>query len=122
MSKPSPLYIYLQKRLAQCGINQEYLCELLGRQYNYVHDRMFGLYPWSQNDQYIIMEAINEPPSRLHIVFPKEGIGDPAAREEIDPIYMMRQFGEFFIAMADKADKRPASQIKPHPRFQRQQG
>lgn len=79
MAKP---YEYLRMRLAEHDITQQYLAErILCKSYSYVRMRMSASLPWGQDDQYAIMDAIQEPYERLHIVFPPGGRGRGQQRD-----------------------------------------
>jgi len=74
-------YNYLQQKMAEYGIDRPYLAEQLECSPSCI-GRRFMAYPrctWTSEEQYKIMDMINEPYSRLHIVFPKDGISDPSA-------------------------------------------
>jgi len=67
-------YHYLRQRLAEYGIDTTYLAEQLSRSHSYTTKCLCGAISWNLDEVYQIMEIINEPHSRLHIVFPKGGV------------------------------------------------
>ena len=79
MARP---YEYLRMRLAEHDINYAYLAaEILHKSEAYISERMTGKRPWGQDDQYAIMDALQEPYERLHIVFPPGGRGRGKQRD-----------------------------------------
>lgn len=73
-------YEALKRELKLKDIDQTYLAGKLGRSTCYVSERLNGKKPWTAADMYTIMELINCPVDRLHIMFPRDGIapkGEP---------------------------------------------
>lgn len=75
-------YEYLRMRLSEYDIDQKYLAEeVLHKSTAYVSERMSGKRPWGQDDQYAIMNVVNEPYERLHVMFPPEGKAVPNTKD-----------------------------------------
>lgn len=75
MGKSPDTYRYLKRRLRELGIDGAYLSELLGfSSPASVYGRFAGNYPWRMKEMYQVLEIIREPPERLHIVFPPDGV------------------------------------------------
>lgn len=71
MARP---FAYLRMRLADHDISYSYLAsDILHKSESYICERMLGRRSWDLEDQYAIMDAIDEPYERLHIVFPPKG-------------------------------------------------
>ena len=66
-------YPILRGCLAKEGIGQSYLCELMGKSQGYITRRITGKKPWSQDDQYFLMDLCHIPYEQMHLVFPKRG-------------------------------------------------
>lgn len=63
-------YKRLKGEMRANGLTIDYLAQLLGRSPSYVAQRSAGYAPWSQDDMYFIMGALNWPPERMHELFP----------------------------------------------------
>lgn len=72
-------YEALKRELKLKDIDQQYLAGKIGRSTYYVSQRMNGAKPWTAADMYTIMELINCPVDKLHIMFPKDGIAPKGA-------------------------------------------
>lgn len=68
--KMNLLYKRLKGELRAHDITIEYLAQLLDRSATYVAYRTAGYAPWSQDDMYFIMNAVNWPVERMHELFP----------------------------------------------------
>lgn len=115
--KKNDRFNYLRRRLSAHGIDITYLCELLGREYSYTNDRLRGYAPWSQKDQYIIMEAVNEPAENLHLMFPKDGIDStaPAAPQtSMDTPAILQEVAKWILAATGATAQ---SSLAVDPRF-----
>lgn len=67
------LFNALRGALTAKGIEQKYLAELMDRGESYISHRFTGKKPWNQDEQYTLMDIINEPYEKLHFYFPKNG-------------------------------------------------
>ena len=61
----------LKTTLFRDGIEQKYLCELMGYSQHYITERMTGRRGWSLEDIYFLMDLLNIPYDQMHIYFPK---------------------------------------------------
>lgn len=73
MIKTRSLYPLIRGKLAEHGIDQTYLAELMEKSLTYVSRRMTGKAHWSQEDQYFLMDLLKIPYERMHEAFPKDG-------------------------------------------------
>jgi len=67
MSKP---YRKLRAKLVEYDIDQEYLCEILGRGITYVSHRMNAKKAWTQEEMYTMMDELEIPYEMMHEYFP----------------------------------------------------
>ena len=75
MGKSPDTYRYLRQRLRELGVDVSYLSQLLGfSSPTSASDRLSGRANWRQSEMYRVLEIIREPPERLHIVFPPDGV------------------------------------------------
>lgn len=83
----------LRGYLAKYDMDQSDVQEMTGKSPTYVSNRMTGKMPWSQDDQYILMDELDIPYEDMYLVFPKKGMPvDIRRRITIDPKDMMREF------------------------------
>lgn len=69
-------FSYLRGCLTRENIIQEYLCEYLKRSKGYVTQRMTAKKPWSQEEQYKLMDLCHIPYNEMHLAFPKGGFAN----------------------------------------------
>ncbi len=67
-------YAALRGEFKRRGILQADIAAKIGRKEAYVCHRMTGKEPWSQEDQYTIMDWLQLPYDQMYYYFPKGGI------------------------------------------------
>lgn len=60
--------------MAKHGDSQGDIARAIGRSTNYVSDRMTGRGEWTLEECYTLLRRYDQPPERLHIVFPRRGL------------------------------------------------
>lgn len=70
----SGLFRKLRGEMVAQGIDRPYLAERLDKSLCYIDYRFSGRHPFTQNDQYGIMDLLGIPYERLHEYFPKGGV------------------------------------------------
>jgi len=88
-------YVALRAEMSKRDIRQVDLATKIGRKESYVSRRLTGKDPWSQGEQYVIMDWLRLPYDQMHIYFPKNGItGDnqekPASTREQEVLNALR--------------------------------
>ena len=67
-------FVRLKRRLHKNGYNLPEVAELLNMSKTSVSRRYRALEPWSLDEMYVLMDAINAPYTELHTIFPKGGL------------------------------------------------
>lgn len=68
-------YRKLKSHLFEKDINQVMLSKKLGRSTYYTSQRMNGKLPFTQDDIYIICDYASIPYEKIHLYFPRGGVG-----------------------------------------------
>lgn len=71
------LYTVLRGLMASNDYNQEQLGRKLSLSRASVGHRMVGITPFTLDEAYTILDLFHTPHTRLHEVFPKDGIPNP---------------------------------------------
>ena len=67
------LFKKLRKAMLDADKNQADLALEMGVSEAYISHRFTGKYPWSQDDQYYIMDCLRIPYEDMYLYFPKQG-------------------------------------------------
>ena len=68
-----PYFALLRSYMTKEGIDQKYLAEIMGKSQTYITNRFTLRYPWTQDDQYFLMDELGIPYEDMYLVFPKNG-------------------------------------------------
>lgn len=71
---PRVRFAKLRGAIKGAEMDHAYVAEHLNRSAFYVSRRFCGHEPWSQDDQYAMMDLLRIPYDQMHIYFPKDGI------------------------------------------------
>ena len=66
----------LKRMLHRNGYNLPEVAELLNISKTSVSRRYRCIEPWSLDEMYVLMDAVNAPYAEMHTIFPKRGIED----------------------------------------------
>lgn len=74
MKRRKVVYVYLDGRLRQLGMNQSDLGYALKLSHTAINNRMIGKTPWTVSEMYQVLKICRAQPEELHIYFPPEGV------------------------------------------------
>lgn len=64
-------YRKLRAAMVEFGIDRDYLAEKLGVSPNTIDCRFSGRYPWTDDEEYAVLDILNEPDEKKHVFFPR---------------------------------------------------
>ena len=75
MAKPNSAkpYALLRTKMAEMGVDREYLARAAKRSVSYLETRLSGRKAWDQDDMFAIMDLLYISHDETHIYFPPKG-------------------------------------------------
>lgn len=73
----------VRKLMFEYGYTNDSLGRELGISTRAVSSRLNCHYPWLLSEMWKFLELTNQPPHRLHEIFPKDGINEPGIKRRI---------------------------------------
>lgn len=73
----------LRKLMHEYELTNETLGREIGCAVGTVSNKLNARYPWTADEMWKIMEIFNQPASRLHEIFPRNGQNEPGAKHKV---------------------------------------